>query len=202
MAEDTLIDRSNPLPTESGRGVTISMESWLAWRRAAGRHIDPATAEVTWWYAQTLDPYGVCPDLPEEYRQVGREYFARSPGDDLWISFCDLPEATPGDALGKTQFQPGIPGRTDDRYADRNRLRATSRSGSYRLDSGSMRDRGNRADEPVQSDPRWRTSRHQGRPAHFPSQGRYRSLARRHARDHPTAGPHVENGLRAVRNCS
>jgi excisionase family DNA binding protein len=94
MAEDTLIDRSNPLPTESGRGVTISMESWLAWRRAAGRHIDPATAEVTWWYAQTLDPYGVCPDLPEEYRQVGREYFARSPGDDLWISFCDLPEAT------------------------------------------------------------------------------------------------------------
>lgn len=95
MDEDTAKNaEANPVLTEGGRGATISMESWLAWRRAAGKHIDPETAEVTWWYARTLDPYGVCANLPEECDQVGREYFARSPDCDLWISFGDLPEAT------------------------------------------------------------------------------------------------------------
>ena len=42
----------------------------------------------------TLDPYGVYPELPEELQQVGREYFARSPGSDIWVWFGDLPEAT------------------------------------------------------------------------------------------------------------
>jgi hypothetical protein len=41
-----------------------------------------------------LDPYGIDPDLPEEYWTVGREYFARTPGSDIWVSFDDLPEAT------------------------------------------------------------------------------------------------------------
>src|SRR6266446_5833747 len=49
---------------------------------------------------QTLDPYGVYPELPEEYQQVGREYFARSPGSDVWVEFGDLPEAS-RDALWK-----------------------------------------------------------------------------------------------------
>jgi hypothetical protein len=39
-------------------------------------------------------PSGELPDLPEECRQIGRDYFARSPGSDLWIWFGDLPEAT------------------------------------------------------------------------------------------------------------
>jgi hypothetical protein len=56
--------------------------------------IDPATAEVIWIYAQTLDPYDIEPDLPEEYQQIGREYFARAPGSDVWVLFGDLPEAT------------------------------------------------------------------------------------------------------------
>ncbi len=60
----------------------------------AGRQIDPETAEVCWEYALTLDPYGVYPDLPEEYQQVGRAYFARSPGSQVWIDFQHLPEAT------------------------------------------------------------------------------------------------------------
>jgi hypothetical protein len=47
-----------------------------------------------WTYAQTLDPYGIDPDLPEELQQVGREYFARAPGSDVWVAFEDLPEAT------------------------------------------------------------------------------------------------------------
>jgi hypothetical protein len=63
-------------------------------RRKVGLLIDPETAEVTWVYAQTLDPYGDDPDLPEECRQVGREYFARAPGSDVWVHFGDLPEAT------------------------------------------------------------------------------------------------------------
>jgi len=62
--------------------------------REAGRHIDPATAEVEWMYGQILDPYGIDPDLPEEYQQVGRMYFARSPSSDIWVWFGDLPAAT------------------------------------------------------------------------------------------------------------
>jgi hypothetical protein len=74
--------------------VNVTAEYLHALRRAVGLSIDPDTAEVEWWYAQTLDPYGDFPDLPEESRQVGREYFARSPGSDVWIEFGDLPTAT------------------------------------------------------------------------------------------------------------
>ena len=71
-------------------------EEWLAVRKEAGLKIDPATAEVDWRYGQTLDPYGFCDEweLPEEFHCVGREYFARSPGSDVWVHFGDLPEET------------------------------------------------------------------------------------------------------------
>lgn len=69
-------------------------EQWIVERKNAGLLIDPETAEVTWIYAQTLDPYGIYPDLPEECQQIGREYFARSPGSEVWVHFHDLPEAT------------------------------------------------------------------------------------------------------------
>jgi hypothetical protein len=61
----------------------------MAWLK-----IDPEIAEVDWAYAQTLDPYGVYPEPPEECWQVGRAYFARSPGSDPWVEFGDLPKAT------------------------------------------------------------------------------------------------------------
>jgi hypothetical protein len=70
------------------------LEEWLAIRKEAGLKINPETAEVDWSYARTLDPYGVYPDLPEECQQVGRAYFARSPGSDIWVCFDDLPQAT------------------------------------------------------------------------------------------------------------
>ena len=70
------------------------VKKWLAIRKKAGLQIDPKTAEVHSTYAQTMDPYGVVPDLPEECYQVGREYFARSPGSDIWVWFGDLPSAT------------------------------------------------------------------------------------------------------------
>jgi hypothetical protein len=72
----------------------LDVKQWLAIRKEAGLKIDPETAEVDWKYAQTLDPYGIHPDLPEELRQVGREYFARSPGSDIWVHFGGLPEET------------------------------------------------------------------------------------------------------------
>jgi hypothetical protein len=71
-----------------------SVENLLAERKRAGCEIDPETAEVMWDYAYTLDPYGDDPDLPEEYQQVGRAYFARSPGSNVWVCFGDLPDAT------------------------------------------------------------------------------------------------------------
>ena len=42
-----------------------------------------------------MDPYGVLDEweLPEEFHQVGREYWARSPGSDIWVNFGDLPDA-------------------------------------------------------------------------------------------------------------
>jgi hypothetical protein len=70
------------------------VKEWLAICKAEGLNIDPETAEVDWDYAQTLDPYGVYPDLPEEWQQIGREYFARSPGSDIWVEFGDLPKKT------------------------------------------------------------------------------------------------------------
>ena len=78
----------------------IKVKKWLAIRRQAGRKIEPETAEVRWEYEQTLDPYGVHPELAEEFRQTGREFFARSPGSEIWVWFGDLPTAT-RDALLK-----------------------------------------------------------------------------------------------------
>ena len=72
------------------------IKQWLAIREEAGLGIDPETAVVDCSWRQTFDPYGVCDEweLPEEFHQVGREYFARSPGSNVWVHFDDLPEET------------------------------------------------------------------------------------------------------------
>ena len=70
----------------------MTVQQWLAIRKEAALKIDPQTAEVTWCYTQTLDPYGIEPNLPEEFQQVGREYFACAPESDVWVWFGDLPE--------------------------------------------------------------------------------------------------------------
>lgn len=51
--------------------VEVTVKYLDALRQAVGLHIDPETAEVDWIYAQTLDPYGDHPDLPEECRRLG-----------------------------------------------------------------------------------------------------------------------------------
>ena len=63
-------------------------------RRAAGLLINPSTAEIDWNYAQTLDPYGDGLPLLPRAEQIGREYFARAPDADIWVSVHDLPDAT------------------------------------------------------------------------------------------------------------
>ena len=60
-------------------------------RRAAGKLIDPATAVITWHWAQVLDPYGDGLEIPEEGDCVGR---FRAPDSDIWVEFPDLPDAT------------------------------------------------------------------------------------------------------------
>jgi hypothetical protein len=100
--------------SEQQRTVTITWERFHTFLKIAGQQIDPATAEVMWEYGQTLDPYGVWENIPEEYQQVGREYFARAPGTTVWVNFSDLPEAT-RDALwdrhsSKLAFPAGLEG--------------------------------------------------------------------------------------------
>jgi hypothetical protein len=82
-----------PEMSEADRQTTeqlLPIDQWLAIRKKAGSTIDPETAEVMWVYAQTLDPYGVHPNLPEDCQSIGREYFARSPESDVWVWFVDL----------------------------------------------------------------------------------------------------------------
>jgi hypothetical protein len=65
---------------------------FLANRKAAGQVIDVETCEVAIWSAQTLDPYGVEPDLLPEERQIGSCCFVRSAESDGWVCQYDLPQ--------------------------------------------------------------------------------------------------------------
>jgi hypothetical protein len=86
----------------------MPVEQWLAIRREEALRIDPETAEVFWTYAQTFDPYGV-ERVPEELRQIGREYFARSPGSDVWVWFGDLPNTVAAALWEKHRSQLAFP---------------------------------------------------------------------------------------------
>jgi hypothetical protein len=93
----TISEQTDEAEIAEAENVTANqkaVEEWLASRKEAALRIDSETAEVDWCYAQTLDPYGVLPDLPKECKQVGREYFARAPGSDIWVWFGDLPDVT------------------------------------------------------------------------------------------------------------
>jgi hypothetical protein len=68
--------------------------------------------------AQTLDPYGVEPDLPEEYQQVGRNYFARSPGSDVWVWFGDLPDETRNALWGRHSKKLAFPAGLEESFAE------------------------------------------------------------------------------------
>jgi hypothetical protein len=67
-------------------------EEFLRARKKAALCINPETAEVDWVYGQTMDPYGIDPDLPDELQCIERIYFVRSRGSDPWVCFYDLSE--------------------------------------------------------------------------------------------------------------
>ena len=81
-----LLDLHRPL-------IKAEVREFYAGRKRVGRQIDPMTAEVTWWWAQMLDPYGLGLDIPEEGRCIGRCRFARAPGG-AWVDFEHLPHET------------------------------------------------------------------------------------------------------------
>jgi hypothetical protein len=81
----------------------ILVDEWLAVRTEAGKKIDPQAAEVMWTHAYTTDPYGVRADLLDEEKQIGREYFARSQGSEIWVSYGDLPDETLAALRGSPQ---------------------------------------------------------------------------------------------------
>lgn len=84
--------REGTTKEESTTMTDMTPEQWLAIRKEAGRKLDPATAEIDWSHGYDCDPYGVNPDLPDEMKQVGRQYWARSPGSDVWVNDQDWPK--------------------------------------------------------------------------------------------------------------
>jgi len=90
MSDDDIIDLAQK---RFERTLTDEAREYLAIRKEAAQRIDPETAEVTWWYAQTMDPYGVDTNLPDELNCIGREYFACAPGSEVWVWFGDLLES-------------------------------------------------------------------------------------------------------------
>jgi hypothetical protein len=67
---------------------------WLEDRTKAARRINPKTAEVTWIYSGRHYPSTVTPSVRDGCYQVGREYYARSPGSEEWVRFGFLPQKT------------------------------------------------------------------------------------------------------------
>lgn len=70
------------------------VKEWLAARRQAGLELDPKKAEYSSCFGQTLDPYGIGPEMPPELFQTQRLWFVRSKGSDIWVEEADLPRAT------------------------------------------------------------------------------------------------------------
>jgi hypothetical protein len=84
-------------------------EAWLAIRKEAGLRIDPETAEVDWEYGQVSDPYELESNIPDEFYQIGRIYFARAPGSDIWVEFGDLPSGTRRELWRKHSWKLAFP---------------------------------------------------------------------------------------------
>jgi hypothetical protein len=92
---ETLDDEARMRPNmKRSSTVEVTLDYLKALRREVGRHLDPETAEVEGVYAEVGNPYGDKIDLTDEPHCVGRAYFARSPGNKVWIWFHDLPEAS------------------------------------------------------------------------------------------------------------
>ena len=67
-----------------------TVDEILTMCREAALKIDPSTAEVVWWMIVPGDPYGLFPIPGDACAERG--FFARNPGDEIWVSFDDLPK--------------------------------------------------------------------------------------------------------------
>jgi hypothetical protein len=78
----------------SAHGAKITLRDFIWIRKAAGRKIDPETAEVDRieFAVGVCDPHNM---HAKGYWQVGRVYFARSPGSDIWVRFAGIAQRDP-----------------------------------------------------------------------------------------------------------
>jgi hypothetical protein len=58
--------------------------------RRAAKRIDPYSARMVWWGAETLDPYGLRDDLAAEEHQLGRECFLADPKRKWAVTVDDV----------------------------------------------------------------------------------------------------------------
>jgi hypothetical protein len=93
-----LADRAKRLVASGG----VEIKAWLAVRKREAVRIDPMTAEVVWQHRYILDPYNVHV-LDDQEKVIGRVYFARQPGSNIWVSFDDLPEEVIGSLLSRKE---------------------------------------------------------------------------------------------------
>jgi hypothetical protein len=114
-----------------GRAIIESNpDVWSELAEEAAPTIDPKTAEVTWWIAERVDPYGFgrdhWGDTKEMMGHIGRVYFARAPGD-IWVWFGDLSGAV-RDALWKKHRKLALafPAGLDEREMKKQKTRRIS----------------------------------------------------------------------------
>lgn len=113
----------------------------------AALKIDPETAEVSWCQGPYFDPYNFFNDDEEWQDLFEWTYWARSPGSEVWVEFCDLPEVT-RDALQQkwniegSGFEPPIwvefgdlPEATQDSWRQKHSI---TRSSPMRVEFGDL----------------------------------------------------------------
>ena len=93
----------------------MTVEQWLAIRSEAALQIDPETAEV---YVEICKCGGPLRRLSRREECIGRVYFARPAGSDVWVEFGDLPDATVKALREKQEFRRAFPEPTVYRRAE------------------------------------------------------------------------------------
>jgi hypothetical protein len=107
-------DRLHAMPWTRDQMRKEELEQWVGSRKEAGRAIDIATCEIARWYTLDLDPYLVNDDLPDEWRQIGKNEFVRSSESRGWVHCSDLPEEKYKALLLRIARENGWPSPIDD----------------------------------------------------------------------------------------
>jgi len=82
------------------RQGTVTVAEFHEFMKAEGQKIDARSADVTWRYGSICDPY----DMGYEGEDnIGRVYFARTLGSDVWVEFSDLPHETRRDLRSRLE---------------------------------------------------------------------------------------------------